>query len=280
MEIELGTPRIVRLEARLPQEELLRRAEEKRTAALGSGIGGLLQRPRAEEVELGTVQHRLDPLWHLAVSARSVYDRRRTYAVPVSAGDVRSVTLAAARVDIIPAAKGPATFPLEVLEHCVDEAREEIVVDGIGGAAVPDGLRLVSGPRTEVADTGELGGDEILVTSPEERASALVRQLLARLIRPLQADAILEEAIVVETLELCYRPVVAFEFRHAAKGRTGVVEADAITGEVRTATSLRAALGRRITKEFLFDVGAETAGLLVPGGGIAVKVARVVLDRG
>jgi hypothetical protein len=34
-----------------------------------------------------------------------------------------------------------------------------------------------------------------------------------------------------------------------------------------------------LDKNSLFDLGAGAAGLLIPGGSIAVKVARKVIDR-
>ena len=34
-----------------------------------------------------------------------------------------------------------------------------------------------------------------------------------------------------------------------------------------------------LSKDALFDIGADTVGLLVPGGSIAVKVARAAVDR-
>jgi hypothetical protein len=37
--------------------------------------------------------------------------------------------------------------------------------------------------------------------------------------------------------------------------------------------------GYRVTRDALFDIGADTVGLLVPGGGIAVKVARLAIDQ-
>ena len=36
---------------------------------------------------------------------------------------------------------------------------------------------------------------------------------------------------------------------------------------------------RMVTRDALFDIGADTVGLLVPGGGIAVKVARLAIER-
>ena len=64
-----------------------------------------------------------------------------------------------------------------------------------------------------------------------------------------------------------------------ASDRRGVVEIDAVTGAVRHGGSLLPQLGKVITRDALFDIGADTIGLLVPGGSIAVKVARVALDK-
>jgi hypothetical protein len=143
-----------------------------------------------------------------------------------------------------------------------------------------DGAALLASSRTEVSDPSTLAADETLVLAPEQRASAIVRQLLAKLLKPLQADTVLEESLAVEILELCYRPVWAFEFHLPAKDRRGVVEVDALTGETRTANALQVRqLARRVSKEALFDIGADTVGLIVPGGSVAVKLARVAIDR-
>jgi hypothetical protein len=34
-----------------------------------------------------------------------------------------------------------------------------------------------------------------------------------------------------------------------------------------------------VTRDALFDLGADAAGMLIPGGSIAVKVAKVALDK-
>ncbi len=280
MEIALVEPRIFGIEPRLPFEELQRRAEEKKTGALGSGIGGLLGRPKAEDVVLTASQRRVEPFWHVACAAHYVYDRTRLYTVPASAGDVRSVTVLGTDYPVAPSGKGAATFGMEVLEHCAEDVRDELYVDGMTGDPMGNGPALLAGTRTEVADPGELAADETLVLAPEQRASAIVRQLLAKLLKPLQADAVFEESLAVEVLELCYRPVWAFEFHLPAKDRRGVVEVDALTGETRTAGALQVRqLARRVSKEALFDIGADTVGLIVPGGSVAVKLARVAIDR-
>jgi len=58
----------------------------------------------------------------------------------------------------------------------------------------------------------------------------------------------------------------------------GVVELDAVTGEMRNTQALMARLSRTVTRDSLFDVGADTISLLVPGGGIALKMAKMAID--
>jgi hypothetical protein len=280
VDIQLGEPRIFNLEPRLALDDLRRRAEERKTASLGTGLGGLLQRPKAEDVVLIATQRRVEPFWHVACHAHYVYDRTRTYTVPASAPDVRSVTLLGEDFAVSQSGKAPAAFMVSLMEHCTDDIRDEVFVDGQSGAAVGNGAALIGGPRVEVTDPATLGADETLVVPPEQRASGIVRQLLAKMLRPLQADQVHEESLAVDHLELFYRPIVAFEFHLPAKDRRGVVEVDALTGEARTASSLKVQISRHVSRDALFDIGADTVGLLVPGGSIAVKLARVALDRG
>ena len=280
MDISLGEPKIFGLSPRIPMDELRRKAEEKKTGALGSGIGGLLSRPKPEDVQLIATQQRVEPFWHVACTAHYVYDRTRMYTVPASAPDVRSITLLGSDFGVVQSGKNPAAFAFEALEHCTEDIRDELYVEGLSGSTMGNGPALAIGPRTEVAEPSALGADGTLVIPPEQRASAIIRQLLAKLLRPLQADTVFEESLAVEALELYYRPVVAFEFHLPAKDRKGVVEVDALTGDTRTASALTMSqLTRHVSKDALFDIGADTVGLIVPGGSIAVKLARIAIDR-
>ena len=54
---------------------------------------------------------------------------------------------------------------------------------------------------------------------------------------------------------------------------------DAVTGELRNSQALMARLSQTVTRDSLFDIGADTVGLLVPGGSIAVKVAKLAIDH-
>ena len=279
MEISLGESRILALEPRLGRDDALRRAEEKKTGALGSGIGGLLSRPKSEDVVLAATQQRIEPFWHVVCTAHYNYDRTRTYTVPASAPDVRSVTVLGEDYGVVTSGKSPASFAMPVLEHCTEDLREEVWIDGLTAQAIPNGAALMSGQSTEVTDPSALSADGTVVVTPDHRASAIVRQLLAKLMVPLQADQIFEEQLGVPSLELVYRPIWAFEFELPAKGKRGVVEVDGLTGDTRTATSLKLQLKGHISRDAMFDIGADTIGMIVPGGNIAIKLARAAIDR-
>ena len=79
---------------------------------------------------------------------------------------------------------------------------------------------------------------------PEQRASFVVRQLLTGMLKPLQADVVHEESITFEQIDLYYRPWWAFEFHWKVKDKKGVVELDAVTGEMRNSQALMARLSR------------------------------------
>jgi hypothetical protein len=279
MDIELGTQRILVVDEREGLEQLRLRAMDKRTQAFGGGLGSLLQRPKADDVDLMTTQRRLEPFWHVVGRARYVYDRRRDYAVVASAPEVHEVTIHDTTYPIVESGRGARAFTVTAVEHCREEIAHVLNADGRTGAAVSDAAAVLAAPQREVADPASLTTEDTIVVPPEQRASFVVRQLLAGMMKPVQADTILEESLTLETTDLVYRPVWAFEFQWRPKEKRGVVEIDGVTGALRAGGSLLPQLSRVITRDALFDIGADTVGLLVPGGSIAVKVARAALDK-
>jgi hypothetical protein len=278
MDIQLGEPRIVVLEERLTFPEIETRAMDRRVHAFGGGIGSLLQRVRPEEIELVTSQRRLDPFWHVACRAHWVYERTREYAVPASGVEVQAVTFRGERHEIAESGKG-RVFRLSALEHCRDESTQSAFIDGLTGEPVADAATLIAGPQREIPDGGTVEAPDTIVRPPEHRASSVVRGVLAKTLKPIQADRIVEESVVIERTDLYYRPVWAFEFLWRSKDRRGVLEIDGLTGKEGRSGSLLAGVTKLVSKEALFDIGADTVGLIVPGGSIAVKVARAAIDR-
>jgi hypothetical protein len=279
MELTLPTEKLYVLEERLTYDDIRQRAADRRTQAFQGGVGGLFQRPKNEEVVLVASQRRLEPFWHVAGHARYVYDRTRNYSVATSSPEVQGVTVNG--TDYAVGAQGPArAFSMAVLEHCVEEHRSEHFVDGRTGAAVADGAQAVTGPRSEVADPTTLAANETIVLPPEQRASYVIRTVIGELLKPVQADQLMEETLLLENADLYYRPVYAFEYKWQPKDKSAVVEIDGATGQMRQAPSLlKDVAGVFSQKDAWFDITADTVGMLVPGANIAMKVGRVVVQH-
>lgn len=280
MDVTLAAERLFVLEERLTLEEVQQRAMDKRMQAFGGGLGSLLQRPKPEEVTLVTKQRRLEPFWHVAGRAVYVYERNRDYTVPASAPDVEGLTINGTKYDGQPgAAPGQRAFRVPAREHCRAEFASESYTDGLTGAPVADGATMIAGPRSEIADPTTLGSDGTIAMPPEHRASYVVRQLMTAIMKPVQADQMLEEVITLDATDLYYRPIWAFEFVWQGKGKQGIVEIDSLTGQTKQGKALVTSIKGMLSRDLLFDVGADTVGLFVPGGSIAVKLAKAAIDH-
>ena len=276
MDIQLAEQHILRLEDKVSPEEIRQRAMDRRTGAFGGGLESLFSRPKADDIELVDSQRRLEPFWHVGCSARYVYDRSRDYTVPASGSAVREVTVLGQNY---PVSQGGHAFVIPTVEHCREEFTQHLFVDGVSGAPAPDAQALISGPHQEVAELVALESENTIVVPPEQRASFVVRQLLTEMLKPVQADTVTEEAITFEQIDLYYRPWWAFEFHWKTKDKRAVLELDAITGQERHSQALMPRLTRMVTRDSLFDIGADTVGMLVPGGGIMVKVAKMAIEH-
>ena len=274
MDIQLADQHIYRLDDRLTPEEIRQRAMDRRTGAFGSGLENIFSRPKADDIELVDSQRRLEPFWHVGCSALYVYDRSHDYTVPASGAQVQAVSVHGEEHKV-----NTGSFVVSTIEHSREEYRQALFLDGVTGAPVADAATLVGGTRHEVTDLDALAAESDIVVPPEQRASFVVRQLLTGMLKPLQADTVHEESITFEQIDLYYRPWWAFEFHWKLKDKKGVVELDAVTGQLRNSQALMARLSRTVTRDSLFDIGADTVGLLVPGGSIAVKVAKMAIDH-
>lgn len=274
MDIQLADQHIYRLDDRLTPDEIKQRAMDRRTGAFGGGLESLFSRPKADDIVLIDSQRRLEPFWHVQCSALYVYDRSHDYVVPASGLQVQTVTV---HGEDHPTSGG--AFTISTVEHNREEYRQALYLDGVSGAAVAEAPSLIGNPKHEVSDLEALAAEADIVRPPEQRASFVVRQLLTGMLKPLQADVVHEESINFENVDLYFRPWWAFEFHWKVKDKKGVVELDPVTGEMRNSQALMARLSRSVTRDSLFDIGADTVGLLVPGGSIAVKVAKMAIDH-
>jgi hypothetical protein len=274
MEITLVEERAMILQEQLSMDQAEGRAWSHKLDAFGrlERVTSLFARPKDEDFELLYKEKRYQPFWHIVCTARYVYERRRQYPLKVSGPEVQSVTIEGMEYD---AASG--TITLTGLEHCREELRTELFVDGLSNEPDPALADYLHYPATAVVeeDLDDFKPEDAIVVPPQARATAVVRDVLIGMIKSVQADRIIEDHIGVEGVDLYYRPVYAFQYRWVSKDKETIIEYDAMTGKLQAGgKTFQQYVGKFLDPEFLFDIGAETVDLLVPGGGLAIKLAK------
>jgi len=279
MDIYLATERAFQLPPQFSLEVARDRLEQKKTSLVAGTVGSLISRPKAEEIQLVSVESRLEAFWLISVFVRTAYDRSRTYTVPVSGSEVRQVTALGQDLSVASNPKGGASFAINAVEHCVEEYHQSYTFDGAGTKA--DLSKYQSFAKSEISDLEHFAPEDVLVVPPQAHATTVVRAVLADAIKPVQAQVILEERVNVEALDLYFRPVYAMEYEWATKGKRVILELDALTGDARPGgKKLRDQIKSMVTRDLIFDVTADAVGMIVPGGSIAVKLVKAVVDRG
>ena len=277
MEITVADQRILLFEDQISADEAQKKAWEKKLTSFDavSKVTSFLSRPKDDDFELIYKEHRYQPFWHAVAKARYVYDRSHGYQVGVSGKEVREVTLQETKYEVT-----NGHIHLTVVEHCIQEEQEEVFVDGVTGKSQPDLSKYLSTtPKVVAGELEKMVAKESILVPPQSRISAVMRDALSKMIKGIQADKILEERVEVTCADLYYHPMYAYQYRWKSKGKEAIVEVDGITGEVQSGSrTFKEFLGRALDRNFLFDIGADAAGMFIPGGSIAVKAVKRYID--
>lgn len=275
MEISLGEEEIFRLLPMMNMEKAREKAWDKKTTVFSSGLTGMLSRPKAEDVQISYSECRYEPFWHVICQVYYEYDRKRNYIVPVLAPEVQRVTING--MDYSVTAK-PHQFVMDGIEHCVEGSSSEFIFDAMRSQQ-RDWKNYLLFDKEQIVDLARIAPDGNIVVQPEMHASAAVRQVLASMLRPIQADEIHAEKVDVKKIGLYFRPVYAFEYKWETKGKTAVAEFDGLTGTMTTGgITLRQQMEKVVTRDLIFDIGGMTASMLIPGGNIAFRMAKAVVN--
>lgn len=234
-----------------------------------------LSRPKDEDFKLTYQEHRYQPFWHIVVHAHYSYDRNAHNHWPVSGPEVKTITVDSKNYTVT-----DQQIAVDTVEHCEQDQHEEVLMEGITGEKNPQIKEYLSFASQVIdGDISTFAPKEAIIVPPKARASVIVRESLSKAIKGIEADTIFEETIRVEHIDLYYRPVFAFQYRWESKGKDAIVEIDGLNGKVSYGNkTFKEYLGRALDKNFLFDIGADMAGTLIPGGSIAVKLAKKVMD--
>jgi hypothetical protein len=277
MEIHVADQRILLFDDQVSKDEATQKAWERKLDFFDafSKMSSFLSHPKEDDFELVYQEHRYQPFWHVIAKARYVYDRSATYQVPVTSGVVKGITLLKSNYEVT-----NGHFHFDVVEHCAQEEQDEVLIDGVTGKTQSSLAKYLALSPKPVKGTLEKSVKaKSIIVPPQARVSAIMRDALSKMIKGIQADSILEELVEVPFVDLYYRPVYAFQFHWKSKNKNTIVEIDSVTGEVTSGNrTFGEYLGKVLDQNFLFDVGADAAGLLIPGGSIAVKVAKKYID--
>jgi len=279
MEIKVADQRALVIEASLGFAEAQKKAWTKKLDAFGTinKVASFLTKPKNEDFELAYKEFRFQPFWHVAARARYVYDRNSNYQVSVGGTEVCTVTLEGNDFEVT-----NGHIHVSVVEHCRQESEEDVLIDGMTGERNKELTKYLklSAKDVPTEQLQESLPKDAIVVPPQARVSGIVREMLSRMIQGIQADKIFEEHAEISCVDLYYHPVYAFQYNWKAKGKEAILELDGATGEVRSgARTFKEYIGKVIDRDFLFDLGADAAGMLIPGGSIAVKVAKKYIEN-
>ena len=278
MDIRVADQRILLFADQVSAEDAKQLSWEKKTSAFDalSKMTSFLSRPKDDDFELLYSEHRYQPFWHVIAKAKYVYDRTAQYQIAPNGNEVQSVTLE--KTDYVVT---NGHIHVSVMEHCSQDEQDEVYVDGVTGKNNPELASYLSlSPKVATEKLEKLITKGSIVVPPQARVSAIMRDALSKMIKGIQADKILEEQVEVQCVDLYYHPVYAFQYKWKSKNKVAIVEIDGVTGAVGSGNrTFNEYLGKVLDKDFLFDLGADAAGMLIPGGNIAVKVATRYIDK-
>lgn len=277
MEITVKQDRVLVLKDHLARPEAESVAWRAKSGAFGAlnQVTSFLNRPKDEDFKLTSQDHSYLPFWHIVGTATYDYERKVRHSWPVSGPEVTTLTLADVEY---PANQG--TIAVTVLEHCHQAETTTLLIDGLTGVAQPTLSSYLTFANSEV-DKEELQkiAEKNQVIPPKTRASSLVRDTASKMIHSIEADQVFEESVVLEKVDLYYRPVYSFTYNWLSKNKQARVDVDGLTGEVNfNQKNLPDLMQQMIDYDFLFDIGADAAGTFIPGGSIAVKLAKKYME--
>lgn len=246
-------------------------AEKKKLSAFGMFAKfNPLNRPKDDTVQMSRQELRLEPFWHI-VAKRSVdYTCQLTYQVPVHNQYAQALHIED-KVFEVARQKDKARIEFVALEHCHRKIEFNRLIDGmqrdIKSSVLETYISKYKYTEVEELDRPEVLKPLLSLAGAKQVASANLTG------EAINAFEIQTDSIEFERSYMYLRPVFAFEFKWTSADKVGVIEVDGLTGEViENGHWFKDKVNKIITRETLLDLGAEVAGSLIPGGGVAVKL--------
>ncbi|HEX6613788.1 MAG TPA: hypothetical protein VF022_08000 [Rhodanobacteraceae bacterium] len=241
-------------------------AEHEKAGAFGMlARMKLWDRPKDADITLAKAEKRYEPFWQAKAVRRTAYKRKATYKVRIENAHATAVEVLGQRLQ----PDSHRELQLTALEDCERVTELSEYFDGLHRSSPEKALADFAGDYS-FREIGADGGEPNFI-APTVTAASVLQQVKSRLAAPVEADQIESDEIDLQALNLLYRPVYAFQF--AWKDKLGVIEIDGLSGRVNKEGSMLGNAVRKLgSREALFDLGADFAGMVLPGGTIMVKL--------
>lgn len=250
-------------------------ANKKRLNAFGLAAKlNPFKRPKEETVLLTKHVKRYEPFWHIFTNRAVDFSREINY--PVDIGNIYATNVVVNGSDFpITDKGGKRTINIAAVEHCHRKIDYKDNLDAldrdIKKSVFENALRKYKYQEHESIQLEHAIPLKVSVATLLQK----INQTLSS--EAINAHEIHQDFITIEKAYLYYRPVFAFEFAWTTEDKIGVIEVDGLTGEViENGQWLKEAMNTLLTREMLFQASAEIAGVIVPGGGFAVKVVEKI----
>ncbi|MFM2058706.1 MAG: hypothetical protein RLY71_3091 [Pseudomonadota bacterium] len=227
-------------------------------------------KPKEEEIIINQKTLQYEPFWHCLAERRCQYTKNEHYSIKTKSQSAIKIELAG---KLIPSNNN--IFIVDAIEHCSHTNKFDQFFPGLSKQEKSlDIYRKKFGSMLEQLESI----DASICLEPQQRASLIIQTAVKNITIPFDADNITEDTIEISSLHLYYKPVYNFEFSWPAKGSSGIIQIDGLTGDVvaQSDTRIQKIASKIITRDNIFDLGGEIAGSIVPGGSAIVKAINIV----
>ena len=104
------------------------RIEKKKATLVAGMFGSLISRPNPNEIQVISVENRLEPYWVITAASRTTYDRQQVYTIPIKGEEVRE------------ALKEPVGHIVDAVLRSLEQVEPELAAD-----LVDNGIHLAGG---------------------------------------------------------------------------------------------------------------------------------------
>ena len=231
------------------------KAEEKKLNAFGMMARlNILNRPKVSTVHLVQKEIRLEPFWYIEANKVVEYDHHSTYQIDVPNSYVQSIEIEGQSYNVA-RNDDEASVSLSALEKCYRKIYYKTSIDGLERYIYPDAFIKYS-EKFKLNEVRSINDSHNMI-QPKLSQIAVIKQARDVLNEEtINAHEIHRNIITFDKVHLCLIPVFAFEFEWESGGKTGVIEINGLTGEVKEDGQW---YEEKITQSFTREIMIETS---------------------